>query len=364
MNSHWLIVLAELVAVTGLIVLFAFYAVTPARAQSSRPVGLAPPPAFAIAIRLLAQGRDIEAVERLRDVESSAAYRSTSYAPEAVYVIAHIYRDRLRDPIQAMAAYDLLATTYGLDTFPHKQAAMAERKALGRVLDAANGKHPLYKILDFFVRVTGRRSYSFALALFLISTLVRLALAPLSIRQFRSAREMQALQPKIAALQAEHKNDFTRLSTEVQELQKTHGVNPHLGWIMALLQAPVFFAVYQAVQLYQYHSGAGFLWIGGGLAAAHPQWLALDLGLPDIPLLLLYAFSMYAAQRLFPAADAAQAKMQQTMAWFTPVLYCVWIGAHHTASAFVLYWLISNILSTAIQLYGARTPRSLAPVVS
>ncbi|BDI33693.1 hypothetical protein CCAX7_57440 [Capsulimonas corticalis] len=357
MNAHWLIVLAQIVALTGLVVLFAFYTITPARAQASAGGGgvMPAPPAYAIAVRLLAQGRDTEAIDRLRDVESSAAYRHTAYAPEAVYIIAHIYRDRLRDNGQAMAAYNSLVTTYGLAAFPHKQAAAAERQALGRVMDAANSRHPLYRILDYFVKITGRRSYSFASALLLISTLVRLAMAPLSAKQQRSAREMQALQPEIKKLQATHKDDPMQLYEATKMLQAEHGVNPHLGWIMALLQAPVFLAMYQAVQLYQYHvSAAGFLWIGSPIAAAHPQILALDLGLPDIPLLILYALSMVMTQRLVSNDDPAQAKTMQAMAWITPIISCLWIGAHHIASAFVLYWLISNILSAAIALYFSR----------
>ena len=366
MNTHLLVILAELVALLGVAALFAFYAAVPARAQSRAFAvpALPPPPAYAIALRLLVRGDFQYAVEKLQEVEDSAAYRNTPYAPEAAYLVAHIYRDNLHDNAQAMAAYARLVTTYGLYPFPHKAAATAERQALGRTMDAANARHPLYRLLDFFVRLTGARSYSYATALLLISVLVRLTLMSLTLRQYKGMREMQALQPAMQRLQAKHKADPTRLREEVQKLQQEHGVNPMAGCLMGLLQAPIFYAMYQAVLLYQYHfSGGTFLWIGNRFAAAHPQFLALNLGLPDILLLALYATSMYLTQRLVPVGDPDQAQMQKTTAWVMPLLYCFWIGTNHTASAFVLYWLISNVLSTATQFYHLR-PRPNAPVAA
>lgn len=355
MSTHFLVVLAELVTLTGLLFLLT-YASAPARAQSgASPAGLPPPPAFAIALRLLVGGQPRQAVEKLQEVQSSSTYSGTAYAPEATYLIAHIDRGPLRDGVRAMAAYDALATTYGLFSFPHKAAAAAERRALGRTLDAANAGRPLYRALDFFVRLTGRRPWSYAAALLLISLLVRLALLPLTAWQYQSLREAQALQPQMQKLRADHRDDPKRLHEEICGLQKQHGVNPALGMLMGLLQAPVFWAMYQAVSFYQYHFNSGtFLWIGGRLAAAHPQFLASTLAQPDLLLLALYAAGMYAAQRLAPAADPAQAKTQRAVAWLMPLLFCSWIWTNHTASAFVLYWLISSVLSTATQLYYLR----------
>lgn len=106
MNTHLLIILAELVALTGLFILFAFYGATPARAQSGTatvPV-MPPPPAYTIALRLLMQGDNKHAVAKLHEVENSATYQNTAYAPEATYLIARIYRDNLHDNVHRHAA--------------------------------------------------------------------------------------------------------------------------------------------------------------------------------------------------------------------------------------------------------------------
>ena len=63
--------------------------------------------------------------------------------------------------------------------------------------------------MDFLVNICGgpRFSYSYALAILLISVLVKLALTPLSNKQYASMKEMQKLQPYIKEIQAKYKND-------------------------------------------------------------------------------------------------------------------------------------------------------------
>jgi hypothetical protein len=72
---------------------------------------------------------------------------------------------------------------------------------------------------------------------------------------------------------------------------------------------------------------------------------------PDYALLLLYCVSMYVTQRMMPASDPSQAEVQKTTALMTSVFFFWIFQSYHFASAFVLYWLISNILSTMTQMY-------------
>ena len=71
-------------------------------------------------------------------------------------------------------------------------------------------------------------------------------------------------------------------------------------------------------------------------------------------LLLLYCISMYVTQRMMPASDPAQAEVQKTTALMTSIFFFYIFSSYHFASAFVLYWLISNILSTLTQMYFMR----------
>lgn len=74
---------------------------------------------------------------------------------------------------------------------------------------------------------------------FLVLT-VRVALLPVFLRQVRSQRATQALQPQIKALQDKHKGDRTTLQTELTELYRSSKVNPLAGFLPMLVQIPVF----------------------------------------------------------------------------------------------------------------------------
>lgn len=75
--------------------------------------------------------------------------------------------------------------------------------------------------------------------LFLVFTIRLLLLRP-TMRQMRTQRKMTQLQPEIAALRKRYAGDRNRQAVELQKLQKEHGVNPLLGCLPLLVQAPVF----------------------------------------------------------------------------------------------------------------------------
>ena len=87
-----------------------------------------------------------------------------------------------------------------------------------------------------------------------------------------------------------------------------------------------------------------------------PAYLGINLGQPDIPLLLLYAGSMYITQRMTitPTMDPQQAETQRMMTIMTPFMTTYFFLQYHLPSAFVLYYLTFNILSTAQQKYYMR----------
>ncbi len=88
---------------------------------------------------------------------------------------------------------------------------------------------------------------SYGLAIILLTICVRLLLLPLSIKQTRSMREMQRIQPDIKALQKKHKGDRQKLNEEMMALYKEHNVNPFGGCLPLLMQFPVFIALYRVL---------------------------------------------------------------------------------------------------------------------
>ncbi len=343
------------------------------------------PPAYGVAQRLVsearaarasgqsetAHNRAYQAVLQFQQVVRSRAYGHTVYAREALRQQAKIEEDFLQDK---NAAIQSLQTLH--NTFPDDQAVLPEIQRVGNELDQWNQTitprstpfhilgATLYRIMDFLVALTGRQSWSYFLAILMVSVLVKLALTPLSNKQYASMKAMQKLQPYMTELQAKHKNDKELLGRKMMELQKEHGVNMFGGCITMLPTIPIMYLLYYMIRLYQYQFSHGtFLWIGSGLSHMFPSILGINLGQPDWPLLLLYAGSMYVTQKMTitPAVDPQQAEQQRMMTIMTPFMSTYFFYTYHLPSAFVLYYLIFNILSTAQQKYYMRKHAGDAP---
>jgi YidC/Oxa1 family membrane protein insertase len=89
---------------------------------------------------------------------------------------------------------------------------------------------------------------SYGIAIIILTILVRLVLLPLGIKQIRSMHAMQAVQPKIKAIQNKYKNDKQKSQEEIMKVYKEHGVNPLGGCLPLLLQMPVLISLYAVLR--------------------------------------------------------------------------------------------------------------------
>lgn len=103
---------------------------------------------------------------------------------------------------------------------------------------------PLFNLLVFLYRIP---FFDFALAIIIFTVVIRTILAPLFVRQIRSQKEMQRMQPLIREVQRKHKGNRQKVSEETMALYKEHGVNPAAGCLPVVLQLPILFALYQAL---------------------------------------------------------------------------------------------------------------------
>jgi YidC/Oxa1 family membrane protein insertase len=85
--------------------------------------------------------------------------------------------------------------------------------------------------------------------MFLVFTLRAILYNPF-VRQIRTTRQMQELQPQIKALQKKYGKDRQRMALEMQKLQKEHGFNPILGCLPMLVQIPVFLGLYHVLRCF------------------------------------------------------------------------------------------------------------------
>jgi YidC/Oxa1 family membrane protein insertase len=163
-------------------------------------------------------------------------------------------------------------------------------------------------------------------------------------KSYKSMKEMQKLQPKVAKIREKYKDDREAMNKELMALYRAFKVNPLAGCLPMVLQLPVFIALYNVLGYAIELRHASFV---STLPFSQIVWLS-DLSSKD-PLLitpLVMGATMFIQQKMTPTpGDPAQAKMMQ----FLPLIFTFLFL--NFASGLVLYWLVNNVLSIVQQYY-------------
>ena len=222
--------------------------------------------------------------------------------------------------------------------------------------------------------------WSWGLSIFFLTILMRILLFPLFVKQIRSQRAMSELAPKMKELQAKYKNDRERLGAETMAMYKEHGVNPFMGCLPLVLQAPVFYALFHVLRYISEHGGsqqsAGFTpqygWTIHELnSAGHAHVFGVPLALgfrtaSKAPLfdaspttvkivtviaILVMATTTFLTQRQLMARNAASgspmASQQKMLLYVLPPLFAVF-GINFQMGV-LIYWVTSNAWSLGQQ---------------
>ncbi len=201
---------------------------------------------------------------------------------------------------------------------------------------------PIAKLLMNILRFFYRLVHNWGLAIIILSIFIYIILFPLSLKQMRSVKEMQILQPKIEELRRVYKDNPQRLNKEVLELYRRHKINPLGGCFPILLQIPVFFSLYQALIRSIELKGANFLWIKD---LSLPDQLVTS---PEINILpILMAITMFLQQRFSMMPTTSSSEQQKLMSFVFPIIF----GAifYRMPSGLVLYWFINTLLMFVYQ---------------
>jgi YidC/Oxa1 family membrane protein insertase len=91
-------------------------------------------------------------------------------------------------------------------------------------------------------------NWSWILAIFFLVVTVRVILFPIFVKQIRSQRAMQALQPQVKELQEKHKGDRETMQKELMELYRREKANPLMGCLPMFLQIPVFLGLFHTLR--------------------------------------------------------------------------------------------------------------------
>lgn len=230
---------------------------------------------------------------------------------------------------------------------------------------------PMLNALLFLYANLGQ---SFIVAIGIFTVALRLLTSPLQIRQVRSSRRMQALQPKIAELQKKYGGNKEQMVAEQQKLYKAAGVNPLGGCLPTLIQFPIWIGLYQSINsiladtpLELMHLGTTAYAAFGAITEIVPlqsRFLWLNLSKPDpTPFVLpvLVAGSMWLQQKLMtqPSGDPQQASMNQTMQLMMPLMFGYFTTQF--ASGLAIYFLISNVVGIIMQWTIERMDKRASP---
>lgn len=223
------------------------------------------------------------------------------------------------------------------------------------------GLIPGYAFIDSLVKMTGSvPAFSYTFAAFLLALIVRAIVFPLAQKQFMWGRQMSQLQPYIKEIQEKFKDKKTgqitnqqEMTQETMKLYSEYGLNPFSGCGPALIQIPLFLTVYQCMLLYKFEFTKGtFLWVQPGATSFLGIPLAPNLGERDYILVFLYGISMVVSTLMTPVSDPSNARQQRIMGIGIAVFFSITMFFWSIPSAFILYWIFTNVLST-LQAYRA-----------
>src|ERR671920_1043807 len=100
---------------------------------------------------------------------------------------------------------------------------------------------------------------AWALSIIGLTLVIRAALIPLFVKQIKSSRNMQLLQPKVKELQKKYGHDRERLAQETMNLYKETGTNPFASCLPILLQMPIFLALFRLLDHHAHGKAHGVL---------------------------------------------------------------------------------------------------------
>ncbi len=223
----------------------------------------------------------------------------------------------------------------------------------------------LGSILAFFYDIVPQ----FGIAIILLTILVNFVVFPLTLKQTRSTRAMQEIQPDVERLRKKFKDEPEQLNQEIMALYKERGVNPVGCFLPLLVQMPIWFALFQVLRepvrfipdgssLFEALSNGALTFLTMDLALAPSEVVSTNglLSLDAIPYLLLVAVVVLTGflqqklttprnqnQNLNPQAAQAQ-KITKVLPLFFGVISYIWPAGLN------LYFATSNLFRTGQQL--------------
>jgi YidC/Oxa1 family membrane protein insertase len=214
--------------------------------------------------------------------------------------------------------------------------------------------------------------WSWALSIVGLTLVIRAALIPLFVKQIKSSRNMQLLQPKVKELQKKYGHDRERLAQETMALYKETGTNPFASCLPILLQMPIFLSLFRLLDQAAKEKPKGVLTLeqarqfgDSTLFGAHiaDTFIRADgdwnVRLLAAVLVLAMTATTFLTQRQLMSknmpADALTgpyAQQQKMLLYVLPIVFAV--GGVAFPIGVLIYWTTSNLWTMGQQFYVIR----------
>ncbi len=184
----------------------------------------------------------------------------------------------------------------------------------------------------------------------LLTATVRIAILPLTIKQFRSMAAMQRIQPKVKALQNKYKgksdpDSRKEQQAELMALYKEHNVNPFASCLPMVFQIPIFIGLYSTLRHYNPSGDKSFL----GIPDIFVNLNQIG-GATELIMVVLYAASMLGSTLLFSFVQDRQQKFLFAAMSVTFTFFILRVPA-----GVGIYWITTNIWTICQQGIVKRT---------
>jgi YidC/Oxa1 family membrane protein insertase len=227
----------------------------------------------------------------------------------------------------------------------------------------ANVLQPLIDVFDWLLVHIHDVIPSWGLSIIALTVIVRLAMTPLTVKQFRSMQALQKLAPQIKAMQEKYKDDRQRLNQEMMKFYQENKVNPFGSCLPLVLQLPVFISLFYLLRKDLKHDicpGIGAYAKAHGTTVTHVTCNQVDPGsakflfIPDltarstgwvlIVLLVLYVGSQLLSSVLMSVtADRNQRLLMVAL----PFVFIPFVQSF--PAGLMVYWITTNLWTVGQQ---------------
>jgi len=281
--------------------------------------------------------------ENLVDEESKAIAFTKKYTTETGL-------DRIGGELSS-SLYLYMGPTDPKAMGPHKDLGIIESIPFGWGIFGTLNRYVFNPFFDALASV-----FPFGIAIIVMTLVVRLVLSPVTYKSYVSQAKMKVIQPEVQEINKKYQDNAMKKQQETMKLYNLAGVNPMSGCVPALLQLPVFYALFSFFPTAFSLRQKSFLWVDD--LSSYDTVVDLPFAIPFygdhislFPILasvaIFFYMQMTTGQTMQMQQQPGMPNMKFIM-YLSPVMMLFFFNNY--ASGLSLYYFISNLLTIAIML--------------